>query len=310
MQLTPAQESMTAFASLRERVHGKPQNVGWMAGQSPEVALLTLVVELAWRKLEMTLVTSPSKAFNRAPRGLKAAYRDYKQEWLDIVARAADDIVERHAERIQKAFESAHEATDSYSSTDSDRPEFDPTRDDPVDVFEDMVWFSGAYADAYDDHELGDQQRVAGQAWDFLCDTLGLDLRAFWQRWQRVEPIFVPAHVADAYGRSEPASLNRQLDEAVHAYVFGASAAALTMCRALMELVLTKHYGCDGDDLQKVIAACEARPQHAWMKRLDLQAKRRIANRVLHDHRAVEEEAVVEFLKTVRELIERAPAPR
>jgi hypothetical protein len=53
----------------------------------------------------------------------------------------------------------------------------------------------------------------------------------------------MPAHVSNEHGLTEKGSLNDLLDDAVRAYVFGAPAAAIAMCRAALEMVLKRHYG-------------------------------------------------------------------
>lgn len=92
------------------------------------------------------------------------------------------------------------------------------------------------------------------------------------------------------------------------ACVHGVPTACLGLCRAITELVLKKHYHCEGEDLEKIIAAAQTRPKHVWMKKLRLQNMRRLANTALHDYRTIEESAVVEFLAVVKQLIERAPS--
>ena len=95
-------------------------------------------------------------------------------------------------------------------------------------------------------------------------------------------------------------------DEAVKAYVFGAFGASLAMCRAITEIVLTKHYGVVGSDLKDVIVLAEKR--FPLIRCHKLQDKRRTANRVLHEGRMAEQQAVLGYLQTLRDLIERAPA--
>ena len=51
------------------------------------------------------------------------------------------------------------------------------------------------------------------------------------------------ALVANRYGASEKGSLLHLLDDAVRAYVSGAPAAAIALCRAALEMVLKRHYG-------------------------------------------------------------------
>ena len=222
---TPAENFLAAFAALKSQVGGKPQNVGWMTKESQHTALLAFFTYFEWRRLEVMLVTSPTKAVARVPTSLKSSYRDYKHDWADAIEKAVNDLLEGDPDLLLKALERSEAVSSDSKNEEEHRPDFDPIRDDPAALIDDMVWLSEVTAD--EDSELGDQQRKAVQAWDFFRETIGLDLDGVSQRWRRIEPIFMPSHVANAYGLSEPASLNHLLDQAVHAYVFGVPAAAL-----------------------------------------------------------------------------------
>ena len=64
------------------------------------------------------------------------------------------------------------------------------------------------------------------------------------------DPFFQRRHVSAHHGL-EIGSLYRLLAEAHRAYVFGCNGAAMALCRTILELVLTRHYGIEGQDLSE-----------------------------------------------------------
>ena len=293
---------LATFSALKSSVNGNPQNVDWMSRERSKVATHVVATWFSWQKLSKLLATSSSKAIDRAPKGFNATYTEYEAKWKDQVDKAFELLVPKLLEIMKRRAENKEE-----TDVEADRPEFDPIRDNPAKLIEDILWLANVYAQ--EDDELGDEQHKALQAWDWFRETVGLDLREISERWRQLEPTFVPDHVANAYGSSDPRSLYQLLDQAVRAYVFGTSAASIAMCRALTEMVLRMHYGCDGEDLENVIIYAEEKPKYFWMKRLQLHEKRKLANAALHKARPITDESVVMFLRTVKELIERAPTP-
>jgi hypothetical protein len=141
----------------------------------------------------------------------------------------------------------------------------------------------------------------------------GLDLSGAASRIRNLPVVAVPQHVSDRYSDSAIGSLFLLVDEAVRAYVFGAPYAAIAMCRAILELILREHYLIDrlsggaGDPVR------EAERHFPWLKKENLAAKRQLAHDILHSlreepsERAEVERAAINFIKTIRILIERAP---
>jgi len=67
--------------------------------------------------------------------------------------------------------------------------------------------------------------------------VIGIDINGIFRRWREVPPIFMPSPVSNKQGE-EKGSLNDLLDNAVRAYVCGAPAAAIAMCRAVLKMVV------------------------------------------------------------------------
>jgi hypothetical protein len=155
----------------------------------------------------------------------------------------------------------------------------------------------------------------AVSAYNYLTETIGLDLRDVFRRWHEVPVIFMPTRVSNRYGASDKGSLLHLLDDAIRAYVFGAPAAAITMCRAALETVLKRHYG-QGDweraGLETVVSLASRR--HDFIQEDLIKPLVRQSNRILHDYATADrlsvedDRTILMFLGTVKFLIEKAPS--
>ena len=292
---------LQSFPALKAKVNHNPRNLVWMAHESIEVEKLAVDVFNADQDLKTLLATASSKAITPVPTGFKGVLADYRSEWEDKIGVVISDVISK----VLKELKEASDPVSDNTGSEPDRPSFDARFENAAELIEDILWLSDAHAQ--EDSDLGDEQRKALQAWDWFRDTVGLDLKAVAARWRRIQPVFVPDHVANAHGYTEPGSLYELLDQAVRAYVFGASTAAIAMCRALTELILTRHYDCEGDELKSIIIFAESRYKYAWMKKHKLDEKRKLANQVLHQYRHATNESVLGWLATLKELIEKAP---
>jgi hypothetical protein len=79
-------------------------------------------------------------------------------------------------------------------------------------------------------------------AFDWLKQTMGVDLDAMEKRWHEFPVIAVPQHVSDAHGLDDPRSLYSYLENIRLAYVAGAFLAAISMCRSATEILIRDHY--------------------------------------------------------------------
>ncbi len=157
-------------------------------------------------------------------------------------------------------------------------------------------------------------------AFDFYRDTIGVDMEGIARRWKQVPHIFVPRHVLDRYVRSESGSIFELLNDAVRAYVFGAPIAAMAMCRAVCEEVLKQYFGLEipkdrrGYDppLSKIIILAEEK--YEWVGPLEVGPKVENVNGILHAYdrstkiSAANEKNILDFLTTVKTLMEKAPS--
>jgi hypothetical protein len=115
---------------------------------------------------------------------------------------------------------------------------------------------------------------------------------------------------------SEKGSLLHLLDDGVRAYVFGAPAASVAMCRAALEMVLKRHYGhgqWENAKLGNLVFL--ASKQYDFIEKASLKLLVKKANRILHNYGQIErlgeeeERTILLFLKTLKFLIEQAPKP-
>ena len=141
-------------------------------------------------------------------------------------------------------------------------------------------------------------------AWYFFEKTIGLDHEAIYRRWKSVPELLIPRHALSV----NPRPILELYNEAVKTYVFGNKVASISMCRALLEHILEKHYRIDGEGLDKMIAIAEHRFNQ--FRKLDLQGKRKLADRIMHDYEKqsdVEDKIVVDFLTAIREIVKNIP---
>jgi hypothetical protein len=175
-----------------------------------------------------------------------------------------------------------------------------------------------------DDERIANGWRIAKGAYDYLTQTISIEPKEIFRRWRSVPVFFMPAHVANKHG-DEKGSLNDLLSDAIRAYVAGAPAAAIAMCRAALELVLKELYLPDDHTetnkkgelwdkpLGKLIVLAEKRYDH--LNKGELKPLAEKANEIVHRYSrrerlsAEDERTFIDFLTTVKTLIDRAQAP-
>jgi hypothetical protein len=151
------------------------------------------------------------------------------------------------------------------------------------------------------------EPRLGLEALNYLIDTVGLDLAAIMERWQRVPLIFMPTHLAQQQQMSRSGPLTELFDDAVRAYVCGSPAAAFAMCRALLETVLKQSYLRPGElieqdqfgrerDIPLGRLLARTGPRHSFIPTVKIRRLITSANRILHGSRACYKESdILEF---------------
>jgi hypothetical protein len=202
---------------------------------------------------------------------------------------------------------------DDFTDLDTD---FDPRRHDGADLIDLLISYLQESIDNNKVEPLIQTSiKLSIGAFNYLTDTIGLDIEDVFRRWEGVPITFMPAHITDRYGQSGRGSLSDLIDDAVRAYVFGAPAAAVAMCRAALEMVLKQRYGKgewnDGLKLGQIIVL--ASQKFDFIQEGRLRRLTHNANSILHSYSShtrmtdQDERTIVEFLRTVEFLIQRAP---
>lgn len=262
----------------------------------------------SFQRIQHALAVSGRKVAVPPTAAFRGIFQDYRDKWKNAVEAVGSDWLAVQLDDWLKNLD-----VDKLQAVNPDLagkllgpPDFDPSTENAYDLIGDIFWWADTMMENREGTDAGDDLHKALQAWDHFEKIIGVDLQRIWHRWSKAQTVFVPPHVAAAHGPEEMGGLFDLLNEAHKAFVFGAHGAAIAMCRALTEIVLVKHYGLGEGDLKDVIILAENR--HPWVRPLKLQNMRKLANGVLHRSEKASEDAVITFLATVRELIEKAPA--
>lgn len=167
--------------------------------------------------------------------------------------------------------------------------------------------------------EVEEGLREGVEAYDWFTEKVGIDFAKIEERWQKLPRTLIPTRREGTTGEGAPEALIALLDDATKAYVFGLPAAAIAMCRAVLERVLKEFYLPEEERrkengkpmmLGELLPLAEKRYEH--IRRLDLKSYVAKANKVMHRYeggRVSEDEleAVRQFLETTKTLIEHAP---
>lgn len=304
-------ETFTAlYTRLKHMIKGNPVRLPWLADQNPDIHRVVLLVGESASSIQIKLLENPRKS-SKVPSGFITAWRDYQSRFKEIiepflVADKEKQIsgllcrLRERAEKNGKDFEAVLDNLLVEYRTPGDS--FDPMNDDPAELVCDII-------DTYHDMVTGeffsdDRPDKALGAWKFFESTLGFSHKEVYKRWKSVPELFIPRHAASVNLRP----IEELYDEAVRTYVYGNYVASIAMCRALLEHILQKHYKIENGNLQDMITIAEG--HFRKFRKLGLQKKRYLANRIMHDFEKqsdIEEKSVVEFLKTIRELVKNIP---
>jgi hypothetical protein len=307
-------ETFTAlFTQLKRRVKDNPVTLAWLSEQRDDIRRLAHIVEDTASRIRKSGARKRSK-HTVVPSGFISAWRDYEHRFASplkaiATAESAKEVEKYLAElrtvaakRNQDLGSLLQEVMSEIEAHKQPGDSFDPTEDDPASLieeifltFEDVV-NSGLLSDSAADKAIG--------AWNFFDTALGLNHREIYSRWRKVPELLIPAHALSANSRP----IIELYNEAVRAYVFGNKVASISMCRALLEHVLKEHYHIGEESLAKVIAKAEG--VYPQLRRLKLQRKRELANRVMHDYENqtdMRDQSVIEFLKTLQAVVRDIP---
>ena len=256
--------------------------------------------------------------FSRQSVPRKSVFNEYERNYRDKVIKAAEPAKEREANNIKESLNAWKQQWLSAGKTESDfwnhideafgfnciGLAFNPLEAHPGLLMDSLKDFVRDYAEVHED-ELYDK---AYGAWDFFENTIGVDFIAIYNRWGKTPQLYIPHHLQNR----NTVPLIELYHEAVKAYTFGNRIASVVMCRALMEHILQKYYQVKGETLQNIIALAEAKFPN--LKKLNMDKKRRLANDILHEYENrtsdLEDKAIIEFLRTIKYLVQKVPAKK
>lgn len=320
-RLGPGEEFLVLFNELRQAAKYDPRKLRQFYRQSAAIRKATdeLYTFMFQTKLE-TMVEQGKRFHVGLPKRFSSDYQDYKLNWKHTVEDAG--FVGLFAPDGQGPIKQSERNPADLPETE--RPDFkfqenfDPRYHNAGSVIDIGLGYLAELADdETGDYRLRNLCRIAVEGGDYLHQVIGINLVNLADRYRRIPVTFVPAHVASTF-HPRTKDLLTLLDDAVLAYVAGASNASIAMCRAVLEKLLKVHYRKDelaDENLENLIDFCAR--QFAWVaqRKKPLHGLRKLANRTLHSPRtgtalsAPDEETLLAAFANLKFLIEKAPVP-
>lgn len=311
MDTIPFEAFLEKFSRLKAKVNNNPANLHWKSKNDPSLGKLAFELYGDFQGIVRGLAALPMKSVTPPTAIFTDTFREFGEKWKVPVQSIGDEWIAQQLPEVMRFIEGIdpeklQENHPELAESLLDPPKFNPTAENPYEESEYIFWWADISMSNHKGTDIGDSLHKALQAWDHYQNTIGLNLRAIWHRWSKVQTVLVPPHVAGSPIRDGRAGLVELLSEAVKAFVFGVNGAAIAMCRALTEMILIEYYGVGEGKLDNIIVLAEKK--YRWIQSLKLQETRMLANRVLHCREKTSEEAILGYLATIKELIERAPA--
>ena len=321
------------FSAVKNAASNEPSRVTTFYKQHKplKTAVNELYAFMSFGDFERRVFHAPKKYHPQTPKGFERAFRDYKDNWelliSDCLFPILLDLLELDIGEEESDNNQPIATPEVYAPDPEHEDRFDPLIHDGAKALEMAFWVTDSYADETNSKESADTihyaSKIGLEAYDYLTDTIGLEVEGVFRRWRHVPTIFMPAHVSNAHGTTERGSLYDLIDDAVRAYVFGAPAAAVATCRAALETILKRHYDLDyqfkdregrirDKGLGELIILADEKYEFVQGKRLERLTLN--ANKVLHNYSGRnrmserDEQSILDFLKTIKFMIERAPA--
>lgn len=329
LRIKPSEQFMIQFNALKSATNNNPKTL--LNFFREKQSFRDLASELWQTAGSIELLGSMRKIHAQVSPVFLEHWKDYLDTW-----RMAVEYVYREPILNLNIFDEVNFAPISFeefssSQNGASRDEADPNYDESFDpkthdggaAIEKMMSLAKERLDYYqsmsnfdtDQEWMANAWNIGIEAFEFIESKIGLNLRSVFDRWSKVPTFFVPKHVSDRHGPTEKGSLYQLLNDAIRAYVAGAPAASVAMCRATLETVLRDNYlklpYDDKSRLQKVINLAVAKYDFLEFKKLD--DLRTQANKILHDYADSaslsidDEKQLITFFKDLKFYIESAP---
>lgn len=299
---------LAAFGKLKAAVNDDPGRLDASWQDNDQIQRLCDELDVLVRGFEVVEEWSPLSFTNHVSAASAKARRDYDEHWRETVWKVANrqlialmdeflaDIVDVEDDTTD---DTEMPAVDALAASIAEWKEEAEEEGRQIKQMIDYVFQLREMDDCGDREWLDESLR----AWDRL-EVSGLDVAGTLWRRRALPHVLVPVHVAKHYGASR-ASLYRRLHQAGKAFIFGAPLAALALQRAVIEEVLSRHWGAGKGWVRDANL-----PELSWEARAD--RLKRLANDALHgDPERLSadnlDRAIIENFLLLRLLIEHAP---
>jgi hypothetical protein len=205
------------------------------------------------------------------------------------------------------------------------RRSFDPGRDSAADAIMSAEYF---FEQKQENDWVSMQHLIeyrASEAFDWIHEAKGLNLRKIEHRIKEFPDFIVPQHVSDHYGVEAPHGLFAYLSQVRLAYIIGADLAAIALCRSVTELLIRYHYASGiphasnsrKTGLKWLIEQIQDRDDFKFLRCFNLVAKVDEANDIIHqaataipiiEHRERARGLLTGWIRVLEEMIDKAPA--
>ena len=340
-----SEEFLLAFNHLKQITNDNPSTFVNFFNHKPEYADIMVAIKVHFDLVDR-FINPKKKVIGPVSLAYIEARSDYKKRWAVALAyieykNSFQMFKELHTEEEPLSFLEfkANRYRELKIGLDTPSPgmdtEFDPRQHNGweaikllIDVGREKCAESYTFFDQggiicdEGDIFLHNIEKIADGALKFLIEDIGIDLEEVFYRYHDVPNFLIPKHVSDKHGLTARDGLYGLLNDAIKAFVAGAPAASIAMCRAVLEIILKQHYVTDhtyktrdGKErdlgLKDLIIYASERFDFIQRKRTD---RLRVAgDAILHNlstGRKItneEEETILDFFKTIAFLIERAP---
>ena len=349
--LNQFEQFLALFENLKT-VAGEPNRLATFYSESSAIRDAAERLENFAMDLGYSILFGP-KRWGPVPAGFRQAWAEYEFSWGPAIAYGSTCYLLRESlpefRRVvpynpdiargmyRGQYRGLHQPCDD--APDPERDDFfDPRRHDGGSALKlGVEYWRSEYNDWSEKARAGENVddanfmanlfKIALDAFDFLTLTIGIDINDIFRRWREIPPIFVPPAVSNKHG-DEKGSLNDLLDNAVRAYVCGAPAAAIAMCRATLEMVLKLHFLPDdhlkhekngnlkrnarGELLEEGLSGLivMAEKRYNTIKSLNLKELRDAGDQFLHRYHSkvplsrADEKAIIQYMVTLKTLIQ------
>jgi hypothetical protein len=304
---------LVLFNRLKSELNNSLKNLKWLPKERPEIAELCYQLDETYRLLSRALANKSEK-YLVVPSVLQKSWDDYEKYYQVKVEEVAKPLREKYEKELYALFQQLeNDAKEKGQSDDEFRGQiaksmpfamgstFNPVEDDAASLLDDIfvaihdIVDNDLFSEVFTDKQMG--------ALNYFEEVIGINFHAINRRWAKAPNLFISDKI-----KKKTDKLIEMYNEAVKTYIFGLNVASTAMCRALLEHILINYYSFPKDDIVKIVSLAENK--FGKLKSLNLHKLRMDGNEVLHEYEAnskIEEDAVVNYLLTIRALVDFIP---